>query len=233
MIAYAAIAISILIIIFGKFELKSSIDQAKYEKHRFKAFRLRERLIMLNLEGEISGEKCEQLYTALNWVIYYLREIPTSLIDGFLKSAEEVGISEESRQFQMELNSASEVVVKWYKDYTGLLFEAVELFTPVNKRGSRLMEIPVLGPLYVTYLAVWFIIKLEAYRGHPLSRNVRTGFSRKPVREGQIGKSPKKGEHFQEINNVRKKGLKLHDIAAAAASTISSKGQSRIPSLAS
>lgn len=246
MIAYAAIAISILIIILGRFELKSSIDQAKYEKHRFKAFRLRERLIMLKLEGEISGEKCEQLYIALNWVIYYLREIPTSLIDGFLKSAEEVGISDESHQFQMELDSASEELLIWYKNYTELLSEAVELFTPVNMRGRRLMEIPVLRSLYVIYLACWLVTTLEAYRGHPLLRNVRIVFSKKSVRQAQTDKNQEKtepspevkkvrekGQHLREVRQVHEKGQYLQDIATAAASTISSSVQSRALGLTS
>jgi hypothetical protein len=168
--------IEVIAIIFGLYLVlkswvrqKTAYHQAEYLELRYRTFRLREKLVKMTLRGVITEDQCVNLYDSMNWALRYLNDLPFFVIKGFAESARRVGISDDTLAFEEEIKKAPEELKEWYSEFTGILFDAVTLFTPV-KLLTRCAKIPIIGSMCMIWFAWWFSYTLVRLRDHPLQR---------------------------------------------------------------
>ena len=199
MIAYVAILIGLFYVLKSWRLNEDARLEKDYLRIRYQTFRLREELVKMYINKIVDIDKCEILYNSINWAVRYIREMPFFLIKGFNESLKSANISIENSEFEEELKNAHPDLKKWYSDFSGVLFEAVELFSPAGL-FRKFRQPYILHFLYFRFLfIIWFIICFYRFESHPLHR-LRFSFASRPI-------------EYKEIQEIEKTRNELKNLA--------------------
>lgn len=166
---------------------------------RHKTFRLREDLVRMSICGVITEDECARLYNSVNWAVRYIQEIPIFVLQGFARAFTEAGISDETKAFEKFIEDAPAELRQWYGDFSDVLVEAVDHFTPIagTKRCLLVSRIPVLSHICLTPFSFWFAYTSAKLREHPL-RNVEISHTRYSFQRDQLKEMSRQSEQVRE-----------------------------------